>query len=152
MSHVILSIRKRNRTFMLRGLGWLWDFALFTLVAACALPVPADIPTPYPSEVIPTLIAQTVQAQRTEQALRQPTELPQPIAPETSLGELSNNPAPPSPTPLPTRTPRPEQLIPVAVTPPGQTTFANAPIQIKRPGPYSKVVSPISLQAYLKPG
>lgn len=54
--------------------------------------------------------------------------------------------------PSPTRTPRPEQLVPVAITPPAQATLPNAPIQIKRPGPYSKIVSPISLQAYLKPG
>ncbi|MCS6906326.1 MAG: hypothetical protein RML93_00420 [Anaerolineales bacterium] len=127
---------------------------LFMLgVGGCGLPRALDLPTPYPSEILPTLIAQTVQAQRTERAALRATAsltlLPTPLgfSPEFS-------PTPPSPTVTPTltRTPSPEQLIPVAVTPPVYATISNAVIQINRPGPYSKVASPILLQAYIKPG
>ncbi|GAB4481195.1 MAG: hypothetical protein Kow0088_23310 [Anaerolineales bacterium] len=115
------------------------------------MPVPSSVPTPYPTEFIPTLIAQTVRAQRAQLSTLQPPGEQQ--VEETALpSETLANVISPSPKATLTKTPRPEQLIPLAVTPPSQATIPNAIIQIKRPGPYSKVVSPLALQAYLKPG
>lgn len=144
---------KRNQKYLflpfLRRLG---IFILVTSLSGCTFLGATDVPTPYPSEVLPTLIAQTVQAYRIEQARSSTNSIVQ-QATSTHLPSASPFASPaPSHTPAPTNTPREEQLIPLAVTPPSQTTLPNAIIQIKRPGPYSKVISPISLQAYLKPG
>lgn len=152
MSSFVISTAKRNRRSILRFFYWFWIFTLVTHTAGCELPVSSDIPTPYPSEYIPTLIAQTIQAQRTAQALSQPVELQK--TPDQEVLPSASPPSPPLPssTPTETPTPSPEQLLPFAVTPPSKATIPKAIIQINRPGPYSKVVSPISLQAYLKPG
>ena len=144
---------KRNQKTLF--LPFLWKLGILILVAnlsGCALLGPANVPTPYPTEVLPTLIAQTVQAQRTEQARSIPTDVIKQAVQTYSPSESPFASPSPSHTPAPTNTPSPEQLIPLAVTPPSQTTLPNALIQIKRPGPFSKVVSPISLQATLKPG
>lgn len=144
---------KRNKNSLF--LPFLWLLGILILAASlsgCILLGSADVPTPYPSEVLPSLIAQTVQAQRTEQARLNTNSINQQAASTHSPSASPLASPSPSHTPAPTNTPREEQLIPLAVTPPSQTTLPNAIIQIKRPGPYSKVVSPISLRAYLKPG
>lgn len=144
---------KRNKNYLF--LPFLWRLGILILVTSlsgCTLLGSADVPTPYPSEVLPTLIAQTVQAQRTEQARLNTNSIIQQAASTHSPSASPLASPSSSHTPAPTNTPREEQLIPLAVTPPSQTTLPNAIIQIKRPGPYSKVVSPISLQAFLKPG
>ncbi len=123
-----------------------------TIIAGCTLPNSSTIPTPYPTHHLPTLIALTVQAQRTQGGFPEPDVSISTVEPNARPPEVTASPIPATVTPTLTVTPRPEQLIPVAVTPPSQATIPNAVIQIKRPGPYSKVVSPISLLADLKPG
>ncbi|PWH18390.1 MAG: hypothetical protein DDG59_06355 [Anaerolineae bacterium] len=152
MSGFAFSLAKRNRGFSFHCSWWLWVLALGMLLCGCALPSPANVPTPYPSEVLPTLIAQTVQARRTEQAQRIPSGASQQAERTQAPSEIPLTSPTATQTPTVTHTPRPEQLIPLAVTPPSQAAVSNALIQINRPGPYSKVVSPISLQAVLKPG
>ncbi|MCX8062023.1 MAG: hypothetical protein N3D16_05530 [Anaerolineales bacterium] len=152
MSRFIVFALKPNRTFILHFLGFFWILALLTNTAGCEMPVSSSIPTPYPSEFIPTLIAQTVQAQWTQQGFTLPSKTHEIIIRQNGTPDLRLSSPSPSPKPTATNTPLPEQLIPFAVTPPSQAIIPNAIIQINRPGPYSKVASPISLQAYLKPG
>jgi hypothetical protein len=148
----LLQAKRYWMDILIRFLGRLWVVALVVNLSGCALSNPANVPTPYPSEVLPTVIAQTVQAQRTEQARSLTNGVLQQATLTSSTLESPLASPSPSHTPALTHTPRPEQLVPLAVTPPSQATVPNAIIQIRRPGPYSKVASPIALQAYLKPG
>ncbi len=143
---------QHNRKFIRGFFDCLRMIVLWVSLGGCALPVSSAVPTPYPTEFLPTLIAQTVQAQRTEVRLLKTTAQDAVAISASASPDSPATPSLPSATPTLTRTPRPEQLIPLAVTPPSQATLPNAIIQINRPGPYSKVASPISLQAYLKPG
>jgi hypothetical protein len=100
---------------------------LLFLLAACTAPAASPIPTAYPPEYLPTVVALTAKAANvlgTQVALvLTPTALP------------SNTPRPTlSPTPQPTFT---------QTTIPGHEPAA---IQIFAPGPMSKVVSPITLR------
>jgi hypothetical protein len=107
--------------------------SLLGLLAACAAPTANPIPTAYPPEYLPTVIALTAEAANalgTEVALAlTPTVLP------------SNTPRPTlSPTPQPTFT---------QTTIPGHDPAA---IQIFAPGPMSKVISPITLRMNIVAG
>jgi hypothetical protein len=114
--------------------------------------------TSFPREHLPTVIAQTIQAMETPDSstpIPEPThpsptaaaeetpDLPEPspteAAPEETPTPLVSTPTPAG-TPLPTRTPTPTPMAP----------FAH--IQITRPGPASKVTSPIRVGASLFPG
>lgn len=126
-------------------LNILW---VFLLLGACNLPS-AAIPTPYPTQYLPTIIAQTIQAQNTV-GQDQMVILPSQTAVTTPL--LSNE-APISPTvPPATATPDPNLVLPLAITPPSVEPVPPALIQFRSPGPFSKVISPFTLYAYLKPG
>ncbi|MFT3895390.1 MAG: hypothetical protein QM730_27505 [Anaerolineales bacterium] len=107
--------------------------SLLTLVAGCASPTSIPIPTPYPPEYLPTVIAMTA-----EGANRAGTEtavaLTPYVMPSVTL-EPTESPTPTlSPTPAPTFT---STAIP---------EHRRAGIQILAPGPMSKVVSPIQLK------
>ena len=100
---------------------------LLGLLSACAPSTPSAIPTPYPPEYLPTVIALTVQA-----ADISGTQMAVALTP---VSTITNTPPPTlSPTPRPTFT---------ATTIPGHEAAA---IQIQAPGPMSKVISPISLR------
>jgi hypothetical protein len=109
-----------NRTFLLIA-------SLLGLLAACAAPTASPIPTAYPPDYLPTVIALTAESAnilgtRVAFALTPtvpPTDIPTPTL---------------SPTPRPTFT---------QTTIPGHESAA---IQIFAPGPMSKVVSPITLR------
>lgn len=119
---------------------------LIFLWTGCSLPQSSSVPTPYPTQVLPTIIAQTMQAIREQNILPSP-----PIS-------TSATPFPPTDTPLPnptpTNSPTPDQALslPQVVTPPSSAPLPEAVIQIRLPGPLSRVASPIFVQAYLKPG
>ena len=107
--------------------------SLLGLLAACAAPTASPLPTAYPPEYLPTVIAMTADAANvlgTQVALAlSPTVLP------------SNTPRPTlSPTPQPTFT---------QTTIPGHDPAA---IQISAPGPMSKVISPITLRMNIVAG
>ena len=97
------------------------------LLASCAVPPASPIPTAYPPDYVPTVIALTAEAANhlgTEVALvltptLSPTDIPAPTL---------------SPTPRPTFT---QTTIP---------SHEQAAIQIFAPGPMSKVISPINLR------
>lgn len=107
---------------------WILCASLFGLVAGCATPTPSLIPTPYPPEYLPTVIALTAQAEFVS-------------ASETALMWTSAE--------FPTQTPEPT----LTLTP--QTTFTSTSIPLHSlgavrfisPGPMSKLISPISLRA-----
>jgi hypothetical protein len=100
---------------------------LIGVLVACAGPAASPVPTAYPPEYLPTVIALTAEAANvlgTQVALAlTPTVLPSRTARPTL-----------SPTPQPTFT---QTTIP---------SHAPAAIQIFAPGPMSKVVSPITLR------
>jgi len=93
----------------------------------CAAPTASPIPTAYPPEFLPTVIALTA-----ESAKISATETAIALTPQLS----------PSNTPLPTNTPRPRATF-TQTTIPGHDPAA---IQIFAPGPMSKLVSPITLR------
>lgn len=107
---------------------WITFASLLGLLAGCASPTPSLIPTPYPPEYLPTVIALTAQADFAS-------------ASETALAL--------TPVEFPTDTPEPT----LTLTP--QATFTSTAIpghslgaiRFIAPGPMSKVVSPISLRA-----
>ena len=101
--------------------------SLLGLLTACAAPTASPIPTAYPPEYLPTVIAMTAEAANV-------------LGTEVALAL--------TPTVLPSRTPRPT-LSPTPQPTFTQTTIPGhepAAIQILAPGPMSKVVSPITLR------
>jgi hypothetical protein len=106
---------------------------LLGLLAACAAPAASPIPTAYPPEYLPTVIAQTAEAANA-------------LGTEVALAL--------SPTVLPSRTPRPT-LSPTPHPTFTQTAIPShrpAAIQIFAPGPMSKVISPITLRMNIVAG
>jgi hypothetical protein len=142
--------------------GWVF-IALFTMISSsCSGLQGTDLPTPYPSEYLPTVIALTSQAGKGNGEASAPrTGTPQPEMPGTP-GQGTQNPAsstgtstpePPdtfTPTPTgPTATP---YTLPPPPTPTATPQIPNAGIEIRNLGSLSRVVSPLHIYAYLKPG
>jgi len=100
--------------------------SLLGLLAACASPTQSLVPTPYPPEHLPTVIALTANAVNASGT-------------ETALASLET--ATPSNTPEPTLTPTPQPTH--TATPIPWHRFGA--IRFVSPGPMSKVVSPIQL-------
>jgi hypothetical protein len=103
---------------------------LIGFLAACAAPTASAIPTPYPPEYLPTVIAQTAEAAS--------------VAGTQTVIALT-------PTSLPTRTRFPKFPTFTPTTPPTSTAtdypwHKPATIEIQAPGPMSKVISPINLR------
>ena len=107
--------------------------SLLGLLAACAAPPASPIPTAYPPEYLPTVIALTAEAANV-------------LGTEVAFAL--------TPTALPTKTPRPT-LSPTPRATFTQTTIPghdSAAIQIFAPGPMSKVISPITLRMNIVAG
>jgi hypothetical protein len=100
---------------------------LLGFLAACAAPTASPIPTAYPSDYLPTVIALTA-----ESANQLGTEVALALTPTV----------PPTDIPSPTLSPTPQPTF-TQTTIPGHELAA---IQISAPGPMSKVVSPINLK------
>ena len=107
--------------------------SLFGLLAACAAPTPSPIPTAYPPEYLPTVIALTAEAAN---------------ALGTEVALALTPPVLPSNTPRPTLSPTPRATF-TQTTIPGHEPAA---IQILAPGPMSKVISPITLRMNIVAG
>lgn len=101
--------------------------SILGLLAGCAAPPQSSIPTPYPPEYLPTVMAMTA-----ESANATATQAAITIVPSE----------PPTDIPEPTRTSTPAPTS-TATSIPGHEPAA---IQIQAPGPMSKVVSPINLK------
>jgi hypothetical protein len=101
-------------------------------LAGCALPGANPVPTAFPAQYLPTVVAMTGEAANlTAQALAplvQASDTPEPTA-TRSLA-----------TPLPTQTITPQPKVPLAK------------IQFHAPGPMSKIVSPVQLQLEIVSG
>ena len=129
---------------------------MISLLSGCASLVNSGVPTPLPTELLPTIIALTLEA---GQAEVETSTLPasvtsiglQPVATQTPIPTLISTLTPTSIPVEPTGTP-----FLTSQPPPGiQTPFPDIPeaaIQIYRPGSLSRVISPIRVSAYLKPG
>jgi len=110
----------------------LFATSLLGLLSACVGQSTESLPTPYPAEYLPTVIALTANsAMNTMLAETQ-------NVPPTVTSTPTETPIPP--TPLPTNTPTPSPL------PPG------AQIRILMPGPMSKVTSPLILRMEIVAG
>lgn len=137
----------------------LWPL-IFMLSAGCSALANPNLPTPYPTEYLPTVLAMTVEAGRAEKtASAMPTSPPPtitlrptnppPIEPET-VDTASNN-----PVPMQTQTPRTPLHTPTRTRIPSKTpTISPTPgippaeIQFSSPGPMSKVTSPLEVNTY----
>jgi hypothetical protein len=115
-----------KRTFLLLA-------SLLGLLASCAAPTASPIPTAYPPEYLPTVIALTAEAASI--SLTETAFALTPVLPPTN-------------TAAPTRTPLPKATF-TATTIPGHDPAA---IQIFSPGPMSKVISPITLRMHIIAG
>jgi len=108
--------------------------ALLGLVAGCAAPSASSIPTPYPPEYLPTVIALTAEA--VNSAGTETVVASNPTIESTETFEPTETRIPSATsTPLPTRTPT---AFPV---------HAIGAVQFISPGPMSKLVSPIQFRA-----
>ncbi|NWG34137.1 MAG: hypothetical protein HXY42_06815 [Chloroflexi bacterium] len=101
--------------------------SLLGFVTACSAPPAANIPTPYPPDYIPTVIALTARAAGDTATATYLASVPTEMPTETVVPPLIS-------TPAPTRTP---------TSIPGHPLGA---VQFIAPGPMSKVVSPINLR------
>ena len=142
------------------------SFLLFLLLALVVFLVSCSAGPVYlpalPTEQLSTLIAQTVQARLSTSPL--PMEIspnlptPTPTLEENTPRPVSTTPDPTIVPPLPTDVPRSSPTLTVTPRPtrtPSPTPtqdFNSSAIQIQQPGPLSKVVSPVTVSAYVRPG
>ncbi len=123
------------------------------VLTGCANMVRSRLPTPFPTEYLPTLIALTIEAEQSGTVL--PASIEQPVLTPPIMPIVS-------PTPTPSPTIPPTATLPMAIpttfttTPsPGPTAIdeiPNAEIEIRNLGALSKVTSPLPIYAYLRPG
>jgi hypothetical protein len=132
--------------------------------AGCSLLPQTPLPTPLPSEYIPTAVALTMAAGQTPLATPTPqtepsesTSTPEVVA--IDLPTASATPLPPCTGDaciIPTPTPTGPSATPFTLQPSPTTTptpqVPNAEIEIRNLGPLSRVKSPLHVFLYLKPG
>jgi hypothetical protein len=153
----------------LRSPVWVIAWFLGVLfLAGCSRLRASEVPTLVPTEYLPTMIALTIEARLTEdlspsaqgaQATLKPTNslprtatpVPEKVSPTAELVALASTLTPTqipdsaSATPAPGRATRTPTFTPTLSIPEAQ-------IQIRQPGPLSKVTSPINVYGNLKPG
>ena len=121
----------------------LWiSLLLFGWLSGCnVFPASEELPTLIPTEQLPTVIAMTAEAMVTPSNTPEPTPttIPTKVMQVEELDESDTT---------------PETTLPIALnpTPTAESPIPAAQIAIFNPGPLSKVVSPISLVAYVVPG
>ena len=137
----------------IRGIAISGVLILSTLLVSCSNLSETPIPTLYPTEHIPTVIAMTLEAQGIDlkpgdQPTESATEFPSPTPTEAPTQTSLPSPTQALPTPVPENTPSPpddqEPLptgdIPISIN------------QILSPGSGSKVISPFTMRVAVKPG
>ena len=143
----------QNRLILLRNLSLLAVFIIAITLSGCANLANSGLPTPFPTEYLPTLIALTIEAGQISTA--QPALTEQPVLDTPKTPTVSPTPTP-SPTIPPTATLPRATATSFTVTPsPGPTAISeipNAEIEIRNLGALSKVTSPLPIYAYLRPG
>lgn len=141
-----------------------WGLFALILTACQSRITPPPLPTPYPTEYIPTLLALTLQAitTATPPLSATPTFTPHYVTPTPTFTATRT----PYPSVTPTRTPRPTRTPTITDTPTPSNTptitplptntprpvFPAGAIRISQPGMESRVTSPIRLQVSLYPG
>jgi len=124
-----------------RGLFWI-SLLFFVWLSGCSAFSPsAELPTLIPQDQLPTVIAMTAEAMVT------PSSTPEPTPTITPTDVLLSDDSDRSSAESETTQPDPTDLNPTSDSP-----IPPAQIAIFNPGPLSKVVSPISLVAYVVPG
>ncbi|MCU0484765.1 MAG: hypothetical protein MUC85_01515 [Anaerolineales bacterium] len=134
----------------LTGCTWL---LLVVFLSGCGAGTPEPLPTTLPDDYLPTAIALTIQAEMPRLGITatiQPetTDLTMPAASPTQATQT----AAPSDTALPDHSPTPNRLPTRTPSPTPTQSIPDAAIQILAPGPGSRLVSPLRLNTYLKPG
>lgn len=126
------------------------------VLSGCSALVGPTLPTPIPTQHLPTVIALTVQANGESGtalagaeidgiSLEQSTVTPQVTASPTTQPSVTPTRTPAGPSATPYTLPPPPTPTPTPETP-------NAGIEIRNLGAFSKVTSPLHIYAYLKPG
>jgi hypothetical protein len=142
----------------MKRLPLLWFGLLVCLLAACSTLSQSKLPTPLPPEYLPTVIALTLEAGNSPALSETQTSLVEMIpATDTPLPtETTGSAQLPSPTVGQEGTQSPTTPVPETPTsgptPTATPEFPIAGVQIFTPGDLSKVVSPIAITAYLRPG
>jgi len=139
--------------FVIRRIAITGLLLLSALLVSCSNVSETPVPTLYPTEYIPTVIAMTLEAQGIDlnpddQPTESPTEPPSPTPTEQPTQISLPDPTQALPTPVPEGTPSPpddQEPIPTGDIP----ISIN---QILSPGSGSKVISPFTMRAAVKPG
>jgi len=128
-------------------------FMVVVTLSGCTNLVNSGLPTPIPTEYLPTMIAMTIEAGQISTA--QPALTEQPVLNTPYAPTVSPTPTPSFTIP-PTATLLRATVTPFTLTPsPGPTAIGeipNAEIEIRNLGALSKVTTPLPIYAYLRPG
>jgi hypothetical protein len=142
------------KMFDLRSIAIPGFILLSVLLVSCSDLSGTPVPTLYPTEHIPTVIAMTLEAQGIElnqegQPAASPTVLPSPTPTQQLTLTSSPSPTQSQTPPIPETTP----ILPANDQDPIPTGDIPTSInQILSPGPDSKVISPFTMRAAIKPG
>ncbi len=124
---------------------------LLTVCVACSGLTESELPTPLPAQFLPTAIALTVEAGASRQAAVSHNEAPDQVVSPTPSETPTALPSKTATSTRPSATPFPLTQEP---TPSGTPTpeIPVADIQIFKPGDLSRVITPLHVAGYLKPG
>ena len=131
---------------LIKVLSLLFLNSVFIILSGCSSTASTQVPTLYPTQYIPTVIAMTVTAQEIESPPNNPEELTTATASPTLPPSPTPSRVPPTETPNPTSDPN--RSLDDLPPPDG---IPQSPNQIISPGSGSKVVSPFILRAAIKP-
>lgn len=139
--------------FRFAGCAWL---LLVAFLPACTPVAQEPLPTSLPDDYLPTAIAQTIQAGMPQLGITATFVPPVTDAGDSAASSSPANPAAPSWTPSPTAavvsSATPNRWSTRTPSPTPTPAIPDAAIQILSPGPSSRLVSPLYLNTYLKPG
>jgi len=134
---------RANRILWQKGLAWALYLAFSLFLSACQSLLPTSMPTLIPVEYLPTAIALTLVA--ANPSLASPAGVTETPAPTPTLEPSYTPTLEPISTATATSPPPPPAVAPLPSIP-------EAKIRIRSPGDLSRVASPITINAYLRPG
>lgn len=132
-------------------------FLLAVFLTGCSSLPPASLPTPLPVDYLPTAVALTSEAGGVTPSATDEAD----VSPKASMPDSESQAAPTAsatqrPFSTPTRGPTGPTATPYTLPPSPTSTptpeTPNAEIEIRNLGPLSRVVSPLHVYLYLKPG
>jgi len=145
--------KPQNQNNLRSMMRLLTAFMLGITLSGCANLGNPKLPSPFPTEYLPTLIALTIEADQISSA--QPTLTAQPILKTLNAPAISSTPTPSFTIPPSATLPRATATSFTKTPSPGPTAISdipNAEIEIRNLGALSKVASPLPIYAYLRPG